>query len=223
MKYFRFGIYHIKVIGANNKLFTTNNDDWYTHIDLNWAKEIGCTLELIEHPNNSLIWEKEQTKAGSHIFKKYVDYVFKFKKGYDDFKPILNRLWGALTRTVTTNINVRENSSIEIFAEKDILYITPSSDGKGLKIELTCKQHYYDNSFARIKPFITAKARYMLAKKIRNDVDNVVYIHTDGVIITKRISKDIKIGKELGDLKNEGKALNCVVTNCNGAKGDFNI
>jgi hypothetical protein len=49
MKYFRYGIYHVKVIDPDYRVFRENGNDWYTHTDLNHALlTLKYKLELVK-------------------------------------------------------------------------------------------------------------------------------------------------------------------------------
>ena len=72
---------------------------------------------------------------------------------------------------------------------------------------------YYENDFARIKPFMLSYGRAKIANIILPNIDKVVRVHTDGIICKSRL-KDIKLGTNLGDLKFEGKG-NVKIINSN--------
>jgi hypothetical protein len=157
---------------------------------------------------NALLFGSKALMTGRELFAPFVKFLFKLKKqGHKEIKSYLNALWGALTQTnlmTVSNGNVHDN--------KEILTITPTNDG-GVIFGTAVKDNYYETDFARIKPFLLSYGRTMIAKIILKNLDTVVRTHTDGIICTKKIT-NIKFGKNLGDLKFEGKG-DCVVKNSN--------
>jgi hypothetical protein len=79
------------------------------------------------------------------------------------------------------------------------------------------KFNYNHGGFARMKPFILAKGRYMISKVIEKNLDkNIVHCHTDGLVMERKISMEgtkAKLGAELGDLKYCGYDENCIIHN----------
>ena len=96
-------------------------------------------------------------------------------------------------------------------------------DPKTITVRIIKDGKTYKNDFARIHPFLMAQARLQTSEYLEHNLDDVVYVHTDGFILKKKIAKKIKLGNKLGDLKYEGECSDCKVTNCNGAKGDFSL
>ena len=220
LKYFKYGIYHVKIYNVDKRLLTYNTEHWYTHICLNRAIELKYKLELCEHENNALSYEGQLTN-GFKLFGGYIDYLFKFKKeGHSEVKEYLNRLWGGLCK-----INIMTTDSIKhsvIQNNVDLITIGLADiDSDVLIMDTVIKDKFYLNSFARIKPFITAKARYMISKLIEKNIDNLVYCHTDSMVLKNKIHKSVKLGNDLGDLKSEGFCSNCIIDKCNGAIGKF--
>jgi hypothetical protein len=56
-KYFKYGIYRCKIIGADERLFSINYNNFYTHFDLTRAKELGYQIELLNESPNFLSYE----------------------------------------------------------------------------------------------------------------------------------------------------------------------
>ena len=214
MKYFSYGIYNVKVIDADFRLFKSNDTNWYTHIDLNLAMKLGYKLILIEKENNFLDYANK-TMNSYKIFGKYINYLFKFKsEGYKWSKTYINVLWGALCQTNLMTVKTAYEDDV-------ILTITPSNDDQtNLTFDVVkSMSEYYENNYARLKPFLVAKARAMVANILQNHKEHLVYTHTDGFVLTKKL--DIKTGNNIGDVKYEGKSKNCIVKNGNSCKGDF--
>lgn len=218
MKFFKYGIYHVQVDNIDYSLFSHNRDNWYTHFELNRAIELKYKLTLLEHENNVLIYD--ELTNGTKLFKEYIDYLFKFKRAkHNEIKKYMNRLWGALVKLNSLNINSKKH---KVKDNVQVLELMPMN-GENEVIAKVATEKYYENSFARIKPFITARARCMISKLMEKNKDDIIYVHTDGFILTQPIDASVKLGNDLGDLEYEGICDNCEVKNSNCAIGEFEI
>lgn len=220
IKFYKYGIYRCKVIDADFRLFRTNERNVYTHIDLNRALELKYKIQLIEDGNpNALLYEGKLVNA-SKIFREYIDDLFQYKKeGYSCVKKYINVMPGALCKQDIMKINSQQadkkNEMMEIHDDKEILTIMPL--GKDINstsqvFETVRKSKRYETNFARLKPFLVAKGRYMISKIIEKNLENVVYCHTDGIVLKKRV-KDVKLGSDIGELKFEEKSKKCEIIN----------
>ena len=119
MKYFKYGLYHVKIHDVDYRLLKLNSKNWYTHTDLNRALELKYTLEMIEDGKpNGLIYKKFVN--GAKLFRPYYDYLFPFKKdGHKCVKKYMNSLAGALSQTDKTTINTSQNNVI--YEDKEIM------------------------------------------------------------------------------------------------------
>ena len=61
----------------------------------------------------------------------------------------------------------------------------------------------FKTNWARIKPFVIAYGRELLYYKFRKYEDDIVYVHTDGVLL-KDGPHEIFLSDKLGGLKHEG-------------------
>jgi hypothetical protein len=209
LTYYSFGMYHVKVLDSDYRVFVHNCENYYTHTDLNFAQQQGYKIKLVEDDEpNALLFAPKALMTGRELFGPFVKFLFKLKKqGHKEIKSYLNALWGALTQT-----NVMSISNGVVHDNKEILTITPTNDG-GLIFGTAVKDNYYETNFARIKPFLLSYGRTMIAKIILKNLDTVVRCHTDGIICSKRIT-NIEFGNNLGNLKEEGKG-DCTITNSN--------
>jgi hypothetical protein len=87
------------------------------------------------------------------------------------------------------------------------------------KIDVCSEQYFYETDFARLKPFLLAKGRYHTAQHILKNINDVVYVNTDGFIITNQPDKSIKFGLNIGDLKLVEHCNNSEVFNSNKVVG----
>jgi len=220
MKYFKYGIYHVKITGIDYRLLKENKKNYYTHIDINRALELNYKVELIEDDKpNALLYEGKLIN-GHKLFSEYIDYLFKFKnQGFHCIKRYINCLWGMLSQIDILTINTK--SSPIINENKEILTflpVGPVDNVSHLLVDICKPSKRYETDFARIKPFLVAKGRYVISKVIEKNLDNVVYVHTDSVILTKPI-KDVKLGSNIGELKFEEFVEECEIINGNTKKG----
>lgn len=209
LTFYQFGMYHCKIINIDYRLMKQNIKNWYTHTDLNYAKnKLNYKIELIEDDEpNSLLYDNSKLITGKVLFGKFVDELFKLKKDHKEFKKYLNALWGAMCQT-----NVMKISDNTIHAGKEILTITPNGNGNNI-FETYLKSCFYETNYARLKPFLMSYGRHKISTIILPNIDNILRTHTDGIILKEPI-KNIKCGTELGDLKFEEKGL-IIIKNAN--------
>jgi hypothetical protein len=106
----------------------------------------------------------------------------------------------------------RENEDFNLSENRSIKSIKQLTDTQIL-VQYVSNGSLYQTNFARIAPFLLARGRFLVSKTITPFVEDVVYIHTDGFISTRR--PNIKYGTELGDIRNEGYCMDCEVINAN--------
>ncbi|GAM25211.1 hypothetical protein SAMD00019534_083860 [Acytostelium subglobosum LB1] len=87
------------------------------------------------------------------------------------------------------------------FAQELGLTFNLISDGKSINNLDT-----FYTPFARIMPFIISCGHQMIGTIIKDDIDCIKRVHTDGFVSTKPWTvKTGKLGKECGDLRYEGR------------------
>ena len=214
-RYLQYGIYNVSITCDDRLKFTTQSSNMYSHIEVNYAKQLNLTIESIgEH----LIFNSDDLVTGYSIFNEFVTYMFDMKKKDKVFKKILNTLWGGLTaksggiRTVNmlySEIDTRQNQ---------ILKMSPINDNNNM-CEVTIKYPvlFYKSNYARLNAFILGTARVNMHKTFdKIGYDTVLFSHTDSIITNKRIQYDmLKFGDDLGMWKFEGVSQNCKVVNMN--------
>ena len=216
LKYFTYGIYHIKIKNMDRRLMTENDTkDWYTHIDLNRAKELKYELELVEEEDNWLTYDGCLIN-GSKLFGKCIDYLFGFKvQKFEWAKELINPLWGALCQ--------KNVLCVETIYKQDNVLSIQRNDTKYLTYNIIKSyDEYYETDWARIKPFLVAKGRYNISKVIEKNLENLVYTHTDGCVFSSPII-GVTFGCKIGDLKNEGQCEDATVLNSARCTGEFKI
>ncbi len=220
-KYFSYGLYHVKVTGCDRRLFAENSENWYTHIDLNLALTHKYTIELIEDGEDNFLDYKGTLISGAKLFRPYVDYLFNFKKaGHKQFKWYLN-IHGFLSKTNEMEYILDGKKSIkEGVIIKEALPMGGLDDPRVIRVTTMRKEDVFEYGYARLKPFLAAKARFQMSNIVFNNIDNIKRIYIDGIITSKRL-KDQTFGNEIGELKFEGKCKNCEILNSRDVLGEF--
>ncbi|GAM24653.1 hypothetical protein SAMD00019534_078280 [Acytostelium subglobosum LB1] len=226
MKSIPFGIYRATIVGTHGA-FKHNKNDYYTHYDLIFAKELGLTFNLKSgNKANALIYDSSCRKFGSDLFGKYIDQVLGWidacepKSRLEELcKCLYQRLWGALSKrnktkqcvnmecdeeVIKTSDGQRTIKHIDINVDEDysIDRITPTANGSAM-IKSVCNTDMFDTPFARIMPFIISRGRKMIGTIIKDDIANIKRVHTDGFVSTKPWTE--KTGKKSLDYAKLGK------------------
>lgn len=205
------GIYHVKIYNTNKKLFAKIFKDYYTNTDIIRARELGLEIVLVKDGKpNAMIYEK--TISGSTLFGDFVKYLYDLKKEHKLAKTILNSLWGSLCEKRSYNIYSKDLTSddidmpvsklTEIIETKDDNYIFKCKSEKGV----------FKTDYARIGPFLTAKARALISRHIEPHIDHIKRVHTDGFLSDKPL--DIPLSADLGKIKLE-KSGHFIIKNVN--------
>jgi hypothetical protein len=215
----KYGLYKVKIEMKNDfsKVFRNNYDNWYTHTDINHARELGLYIELIDDKQpNFLYYSRDKLITGHELFGDYVDTLFNLKeKNINGSKSILNILYGALCQKNKKVKEVRHNEQYNIPDECDFK-IKPSNFNEEQNVIKEYKRDMqYKTPYARILPFILAKGRSIIGKIILPIKDDVLRCHTDGIYFKHDtdLSK-LKFGDALGDLVYKG-LHNINIINCN--------
>ncbi len=209
-KFVKFGVYRCKVIGSH-PWFRKHLNNLYSHHDLKTMQLLNINYELIcDGEVNAVIYNEFAT--GHEIFEKYVHFFYKFKKnGVPLAKNMLNCLWGGLCEQNEKWRNTVNKDLIIDETLKEIVSIIPVDNG--VSILLQDRSIPYITPFGRIGVFITSMGRYDLIKQILPYQDDIIRIHTDGLLCLKKIPELI-VGEGLGEWKlEEVKDINLVAIN----------
>lgn len=201
-----YGLYFCNIQNHDYRLFhrSKNTDDWYTHMDISYARKHGYKVEIIDDGRMNFLSYEGKLTSGKKLFGKYVDFLFPLKKkGYDSAKRVLNTLWGKLCQKNTITVRGKK----KVFADDRIDEFT-TNGMKDKTVKVFKRTQPYSTDYARIAPFLISFGRCRTAYFMEESVENLVYCHTDGFYLTKPlIMKDEiknKMGKELGFLRDEG-------------------
>jgi hypothetical protein len=100
-----------------------------------------------------------------------------------------------------------------IYEGREVMSILPTDEGE-LIFETAIKQKFYETNFARIKPFLLAYGRVKICNIILTNLDEVVRVHTDGIICKSKIT-NVELGNDIGMLKFEGEGNVKILNNNN--------
>lgn len=223
----KYGIYSCKVYKSNTKkdlLFGFNSRNEYTHEDLEIAIKYNLKIEMINKNNNCLIYDKSSLIPMDRIFNDYINYTFELKNEQLPYSKILvSRIWGVLSRKRKHDKKFKLNDSeiVEIDANWNPKYF--KRDGNIITVTYEDSGKPFLCNWARIGTFLTSMARNKLAKFLDPILDDVVWAHTDGFILKKKLTTEKEFcSDKLHGLKYEGVNEHFVVHNmrCNGLK-DF--
>eukprot|EP01132_Coremiostelium_polycephalum_P001016 gene1016-1288_t len=137
-----------------------DKEDDQKEYDSESDSDINTLKESEDGKPNSFIYPNETRIDGPTVSKKFVEMLYNLKsKGIEESKSPLNSLWG---------------------------YI--ASDNENSTLKLVHSQEPFETPFARIQPFIVSHARKIMFNLLKDHIDNIVWIHTDGFISNKMIN-----------------------------------
>lgn len=218
-KYVDYGIYRCVVNRSDNpninKLFVFNRRNFYTHIDVRRAQQLNLSIELIQDDQvNALIYSRDKVITGYELFRSFVDYMFELKdQNVKGSKLVLNILWGSLCQRKINKKYIKDDAEDFVISRNIGFKLKPDlfKENK-TQIEMFDNADLFVTNFARIGPFLMSKAKSDLSTVLEPFVENCVWIHTDGFILTEK--PNIKTGNKIGDLVYE-KSGDCEVIHVN--------
>jgi len=214
-----YGYYICKIKKSDdptiNRQFRFNCFNCYTHIDIKLARYLGLRIILIQEKDkpNAYIYKSSSLVSGKDLFGKYVNTLFRIKQeGIECAKTLLNILWGALFQKDKFKIIKKLGETIELYPGREVLGMGNITDDR-FQIELGYKERVFESDFARLVPFLLAKARYNISTVSTPIRHKIVRLHTDGFLAKKDISSKIqcKMGDNLGDMKLKKYFPNAIV------------
>jgi len=212
-EYLNYGIYRVKITNTNNTnniLFKFNIDNYYTHFDIKRALKLdNLKIELIQDGEaNALLYTGNKTISGAVMFKPYFDFINEFynAKTKQALKKLMNILWGSLMMKNTTKLDSKSKFAS---ADGNIQSIIPLKKCLLLTYEDIDKPYKFD--YARLGAFLTSNARASISRIIEPYQDQVIYLHTDGFMLTGEHNKP-ELGDEMGQLKQDKYYEKCKIT-----------
>ncbi len=184
----RYGIYRCIITSDNPQAYKTfrfNKLNYYTHIDVKFAKKNNFNVQLIEdgYPN-FLYYSDECRVKGSQLFRDVVDYVFDIKKKYPKLsfpKRLLSNLGGALAEFKINKKYLLPNTAPEPSGRPQIIKHMSFFGTNKIKLETLDVNDQFKTEYARMYPFMTAQGRCKIGQLFfDNGVENIKRVHTDG-------------------------------------------
>jgi hypothetical protein len=209
----QYGVYHCKIMGnfVDDHFFRFGKDNWYSHYDINSARELK--FEIILNPPklnapNAMIYP-EGRMNGHQSFNHLVNELYDLKlKGHKLAKYIMNTMYGSMCQKDAIKYVAPEDKPYKLDDDKiTVLHLTPHGGvHSGLsKVEYLKKGKYFKFDFARLGVFLTSYCRLNMVKVMLPLKNHVYRCHTDGIIFDDvpevRRAMDRKVGDELGDWK----------------------
>lgn len=205
-----YGIYRVKITTDDNrfkKVFMFSKSNYYTHYSLQFAykykDEFKINFELIKDDDyNALIYDDEKLTDTTNIFSKWFNTLQDLKTKFPKnklVKHLMSSLWGSLTSfkrkffedDAIDNLDVSElfdpdMTEYKLLEEK---YYDDETKPHGYRTvySLIKSENPYKYNLARLKPFLVSYCRAQVGELIMNEnmLDNVVRIHTDGIVLNK--------------------------------------
>jgi hypothetical protein len=212
LKFYPTGIYRCFIERSEdpkiNRLFRFNYFCKYTNISLNHAKDLGLKINIIcDDDNNALLYARNKCMTCYEVFKRYCDYLFPLKeKKIKGAKLLLNIISGLIGEIDKKDIIVDdsiEDGIVEIDNKYTLLSQKPSRTEQKTINRVVNKEKYFKTDFARLKPFMLAKARFVISSYIKPYNEFVVKCNTDSMISTTKLDVETG-GDKMGNLVYEG-------------------
>lgn len=189
----KFGIYRAKIscenTPINNFRFRINEDNKYTHIDIEQARRYGYDIKLIEDGNANFLYYSEDKLFSGSCFRGYIDEIYEYKENCGNldvkayYKQLLSSLWGYLTeeRYITSYVKKDEVFTKGLIEDDEVSreWFNDEMD----KVTIFNYSNPYKTRFARVKPFLMACVRKTLSDIYEDKIDRIVRVHTDGFYI----------------------------------------
>jgi hypothetical protein len=150
---------------------------------------------IIDSEPNAYVYEWKNFVKSKSIFKYWYDDIISLKKQLPKnilVKMLSSSAWGQLSKRYKKVVDqcdlTDEMGFTDDFKFKIIDVVMHEDDRLNYKIIDVNKPYKYN---IRLKPFITAYGRIRTARIALENLDNVVRIHTDGIVFDKPITTDL--------------------------------
>ena len=209
-KFLPKGIYRC-IVSGDSKLFMFNKKNYYVNAELNEAKELGLTIEFINDGKpNMLEYSASSCVPMRSLFGEFVDFIFPLKqKGLRFAKAILTVPWGSVCQKnrIKKRKILKDGVKVKEIELKDNEYLSKikTVSNNTIVVEATDMNNIYKGLYPRLLPFITAFARVSMYETLKDHIEHVKIILTDGFLIEGAVFPKIKKSEaKLGDLVYEG-------------------
>ena len=201
-----YGIYRCNIEPTSdeniNKLFKFNSKNYYTHYDIQLARELKLSVYLILDETNALLYTKDRGN-GATYFRQVVHMLYNLKTKSKLAKLVLNSILGALCQ----RYKIKTTTSNQVNLNRGELLVEIKPMGETLhKISYLKNGQYFKHPYARIGCFLTASVRKQMAMIIEPFKEHVHKCHTDSILSDIELD-NVLIGDRIGDfvLEQHGK------------------
>jgi hypothetical protein len=196
------GMYHVKITSNDKRfLFHYSQHNVYTNISLYYAYKckmngLDVSIELVQDDQPNAYLYGRTTKEGVHSSRYMFGYLYdtlmlakcKYPKN-GLVKFICSAIWGHLSEFNTKNFTLDEiiEQDLDVVSDKhnkNADYYIEDFNGKYYKC-VNIKKIYKYNC-ARMKPFLLSMGRNISSNVASLYIDDVVRIHTDGLVFSKQ-------------------------------------
>ncbi len=198
----KFGFYHIKITSYNDhvlKIFRFSKYDMYSYYSLifvlTYKKYFNFKLELFnEDEYNAYVYNEEDLIPCGKIFEKWLLTMKTLRDKFKDnilLKPLISTCMNSITKYNTVYLSDRNRDNNKINMD-DYEFHTEEyfSNGECRDVLIHKKSPFKFN--IRLKTLLLDFGRCKIAEIIlKCGVKNCIRVHTDGIILTKKIDDKI--------------------------------
>jgi hypothetical protein len=198
-EFINYGIYRCIIERSGDedtdKLFRFNKTNYYSHFDINTARQLKLNIKLIiDSEANALLYTIKGHLYGNKVFLSLFQTLYELKDRSFFAKKIMNCVWGLLC----SRKKIKKTDYKEINIDTDL--VEPNEFriiGERVHVTYTKKDDYYRFNYARIGVFLTSKVRHKMAMDMYKYREEIVHCHTDGFLSKVKIL-EITVGMRLG-------------------------
>jgi hypothetical protein len=201
-----YGIYRVEILRSDddkiNRLFRLNEFNYYTHFDIQTARDLKFEMKLIiDDEANALLYTNKRANGGKY-FKESIHQLYQLKKVSTLPKRIISAMWGCLCEK--NKIKRTTRKPIQLNKGETVLNLQPHGDE--IKVTYMKDQSFYKHNYARLGVFLLSKVRRDMATTILPHNEFVYRVHTDSILSSRRIP-ELQLGEGIGewDIQNEGR------------------
>lgn len=211
------GFYRVKITSDNpdaKKVFNFSKHHVYYSQSLKFAynelkERFNMKFELIiDGEPNAYVYEWKNFVKSKSIFKYWYADIISLKKQLPKnilVKMLSSSAWGQLSKRYKKVVDqcdlTDEMGFTDEFKFKIIDVVMHEDDSLNYKIIDVNKPYKYN---IRLKPFITSFGRIQTARVALENLDNVIRIHTDGIVFDKPITTGRRLPNFIPEKKTTG-------------------
>jgi hypothetical protein len=174
-------------------------------------------IRMIQDGKPNAMLYKSGRVSGPQMYGEYMKKMFELKKaGCVLAKQLISALWGAQGQIDKMTLRADRDDGLDIFDSRMIASLIPSSitlnyspnnpfSIAGTEAIVVKKSQIFSTPFGRVKTFITAAGRRVMANTLLTHQSHVKRVQTDGFIMDIPLVLDktdvISFGTEMGQLK----------------------